>query len=116
MRFSHLSPDQAAEWAEKRSQELLPFLTACVVPILADQKPIPVQCGTGTLFRIADHHFLVTASHVADLKSIHQIQLCICDGAPNKLCNAIPLSGRLHFERGIDIAILELPEKIVERL
>jgi hypothetical protein len=86
----------------------------CVVPIFGDKNRAAIQCGTGTLFRVADVSFLVTASHVTDIKTKHGIQLYICDGRP--YAPGIPLEGTLHFESNLDVAVLELPEAIVQQL
>jgi hypothetical protein len=42
------------------------FLCSCTVPILYEQGQIATIRGTGTLFKIADRHFLVTARHIFD--------------------------------------------------
>lgn len=37
-----------------------------ICPISAIWQGRPVQCGTGTLFRIGDRHFLISAAHVVE--------------------------------------------------
>src|SRR5437867_3693146 len=56
---------EAQAFIRRMDEEMRPLLAASVLPIYAERDGVPVACGTGTLFRIADVSFLVTASHVA---------------------------------------------------
>ncbi len=109
-----LSNQEAREFIAKMDAAMMPLLNSCVVPIYGDHKGIPIQCGTGTLFRVANYSFLVSASHVTDLAARHKVQLYVSDapqGAP-----AIALEGQLHSERNLDVSVWELTPEIVAGL
>ncbi len=112
--MSNLDPEETRAFIERMGETLLPLFTKCVIPIFGEQNGAAIQCGTGTLFRVADVSFMVTASHVADIKTKHGIRLYISDGSPG--ANGIALEGKLHSERSFDVALLELPKKLVEQL
>lgn len=80
--MSNLDPEETRAFIERMGETLLPLFTKCVIPIFGEQNGAAIQCGTGTLFRVADVSFLVTASHVADIKTKHGIRLYISDGSP----------------------------------
>lgn len=108
-----LTPPETREFIARMDAALLPLLTKCVVPIYADQLSIPVQCGTGTLFRVADYSFLVSACHVTNIAR-QGIQLYIADAilkAPS-----IPLEGNLHSENNLDVSVWELAPQVVSKL
>ena len=98
----------------KMDDALLPLFQQCILPIYAEQDGSPVQCGTGTLFRVADTSFLVTASHVADIAAVHKYQLYITDATQGS--NGIALEGNLHSERNLDVAVWELTSRVVAEL
>lgn len=86
-----------------------PLVSACTTPIYAMQNKKPVPCGTGTLFRIADQSFLVTASHVRERAiDCNAMPLFICDheskGAPIGLGGTVASSSE---EYDIDVWALE---------
>jgi hypothetical protein len=112
--MSEISPDETRAFIAKMDAALLPMFTKCVLPLYGEQNGVAVQCGTGTLFRIAGISFLVTASHVADIMAKHHIQLFVSDGVQG--AREIALEGKLHSERVLDIAVWELPHDIVQQL
>src|SRR4051812_20326771 len=82
---------------------LRPILMQSVTPIGAYQGDHYVQCGTGTLFRVADTSFLVTAAHVHEAAEERGLALCLFDveyqGGPRYRIVDVPLSAVLHFAR-----------------
>jgi hypothetical protein len=108
------TPTEARAFIARMDKALLPLFNSSVVPIFGEQNGVAIQCGTGTLFRVADRSFMVTASHVADIRTIYDIQLYVCDARPG--AEGIPLAGALHSERNLDVAVLELSPEIVHRL
>lgn len=95
---------------------LAPKLRESVIPLCAEGETAPVQLGSGTLFRVADTSFLVTAAHVADVAAQQGHQLYVSDGLPgSKGCG---LHGPLHLARqkSFDLALWELPPDVVAAL
>lgn len=77
--------------------------------------------GTGTLFRVADESFLVTAGHVAKDAEKGDIPLCV----PTSGNSFVQLHGSWirsadnqygSYEDPFDIAVLKLTSKVVEKL
>jgi len=86
-----------------------------IVPLFAGVQGKAVQCGTGTLLRIADRQFLVTAAHVCTLVKEHAHGMCIFDDRSGS--EAVPLSGSVLMAGGApDFAIIELRESLVQAL
>ncbi len=109
-----LSRDDARRLIPKMDTVLIPFFTKCVRPICAEKDGAPVQCGTGTLFKVADTPFLVTASHVADVMAKLGHGLYLTDTPQGS--QSVPLEGKLNSERNLDIAIWELTPRVVKGL
>jgi hypothetical protein len=97
---------------------LMPLFSKCVVPIMADVDDQPVQCGTGTLFRVADYSFLVSACHVTNLArdnaKRNAIGLYITDSPPGS--PGIALEGNLHSEPNLDLSIWQLTPRVVAEI
>ena len=90
-------------FANHMSESLLPTFATSVIPIWSSQFDLPVQVGTGTLLRVDDKRFLITAEHVTALASKHGFQLYISDGVPG--APNIPLEGRLDRTVQYDVAV-----------
>ena len=103
----------ARAFIRRMDTALMPLFSRCVLPLYGDHRGVPVQCGTGTLFRVADISFLVTASHVTDLAK-QGVQLYISDSLPGS--PGLALEGRLHSERNVDVAVWQLPDHVVCQL
>ncbi len=99
------------------------YYADCAVPILLKTDGSMVSHGTGTLFRMADHKFLVTAAHVvvADRHGDPDKSLFLV--APSGSA-PIPLCGKMtatHFAGGWefdphDIALVELADPTASAL
>jgi hypothetical protein len=99
------------------TDQLLPKLRSAVVPIyfICESKPVvPVQIGTGTLFRVADRSFLVTASHVFRVSEAHSGGLYTHDMAQG--AEFVPLNGQYHIDDDNDVTVLSLTERQTESL
>lgn len=86
-----------------------------VVPVFGFQNGKAVQDRTGILFQVADHHFLITASH--DLNWISEnVPIFIAPHGPG--IDPIQLTGRMTGteDASIDIAIMRLASENVEYL
>ena len=101
--------DTRREFLERVHREMVPILEQSVVPILRYQGDDAHAHGTGTLFRIANKSFLITASHVVEDEENH---FAIRDSHSG----LINLHGELHGNRIRDFAIWDLPSDVVDRL
>ena len=108
-----LTPPETREFIARMDAALMPLFTKCVVPIYGELKGIPIQCGTGTLFRVADYYFLVSACHVTNLAR-RGVQLYISDSIPE--APGIPLEGNLHSENNLDVSVWQLAPQVVSEL
>jgi len=108
------TPDEIHAFLERMQAALHPLFLSCVVPISCSRDGVFGVCGTGTLFRVANKSFLVTASHVYDEAEKRGFQLAICDLVPTT--PAIPLHGRIQGHDHYDVAIWELPQDVVDGL
>jgi len=106
----------AREWAQKVLAQLAPRLETCTLPIFALQDDAPIQCGTGTLFAVADHSFLTTARHIADLPVEHKLDLYICDRSSGSRPWHLHGNAHLAIEDKYDVALWRLPKAISEDL
>lgn len=109
-----LNPEETRAFIARMDKDLMPVFKKCVLPIYAHYKDGLVQCGTGTLFRVADRSFLVSASHVTDLGAKRGIQLYITNSVPGS--SEVALEGALHSERNLDVSVWELPSTVVNAL
>jgi hypothetical protein len=102
------------QFIARMDAEVVQLFPRCVIPVCAATDDGSVQCGTGTLFRIAEASFLITATHVAELAMDPRRRLYITDAAPN----APPclLYGDIHTEQNYDVSVWPLPEEVVARL
>lgn len=98
---------------------LLPMVWGRAIPIVAQQDGILRQHGTGTLFRIAQRSFLVTAAHVfTDALRVSAILRVRTSGEAPRL---VPIGGTLirsrsQGEDSIDLGIMELAQSVVTEL
>lgn len=61
------------------AESMRSIFAASVIPIWSAQNNRPVQVGTGTLVRVGEHRFLITAEHVTAIASKHGFPLYISD-------------------------------------
>jgi hypothetical protein len=108
-----LSTAEAREFIARMDAALMPLFTKCVVPIYGDHNGVPIQCGTGTLFRVAGYSFLVSACHVTNLAR-RDVQLYISDAVPG--ARGIALEGNLHSENNLDVSVWHLAPQVVAEL
>lgn len=109
-----LTPEEVNAFLARMTAALQPIFAKCVVPICGERDGIAKLCGTGTLFRVADVSFLVTASHVTEQARELGYQLAICDAVPG--APGIPLYGRRHGHANFDVVVWELPSEVVDEL
>jgi len=95
-------------------EKMLPILERVVVPILRYRDDSLQMHGTGTLFRIADKSFLVTASHVLKHAIDNGYSLAISDFGDG--VRAVGLEGKNYSDNDEDIAVLELSQDVVSQI
>ena len=92
------------------------------VPILKCNGPVPIQHGTGTLIRIAESHFLVSAAHVLTRSGFTNQQLSIT-GSDGRLvslqsadcCHSVGQPS-CWGDDCFDVALWRLNDQIVQQL
>jgi hypothetical protein len=96
-----------------------PEIKRATVPIFAIQDGIPIENGTGVLLQIADTAFLVSAAHVMDYATKHDLPHLISNGLPGSelipLHNVTVTSTSLEGDL-FDLAVVRLPEELAVRL
>jgi len=107
------------------------YLIPRVLPIMlhSSRDNTMVQYGTGTLLRIGEAHFLITAAHLFDLNA-SEVGLYISDYTPPKSNYVVPLGrirvvrGKLPFDGGVfgddppilDVAVIPLGDDIIAQI
>jgi hypothetical protein len=115
-----MSTSAALAWIHAVNASIPDSVAQTSVAIIAANRPVVAQIGTGTLFRIGKHHFLVTAAHVVSLASKRRSTLGITGAADMQgialggqwVCSGDPDSGHSPF----DVAIYKFQEKEITRL
>lgn len=85
-----------------------------LILVIADNKKQELhQFGTGTLLKVADDSFIVTAAHVVIDANEYNMGLCVATGN-----SFTPLDGKWCYpsKRIIDIAILRLSQDLASKL
>ena len=99
---------------ETVNAQIQPRIYDSAVPIAVAQNAALRQHGTGTLFRVADHFFLVTAGHVFGEASKYKLSLGIGGSRDGHF---IPLEGQsLVASEPHDIGLHRLHSDAVDRL
>jgi len=97
--------------------EMKPALQRSVVAITGIRVGDPIMrvYGTGTLFRVAECSFLVTAAHVMQQYARNECELYISDlGGNDGGDRAVPLWGHAiqYSDARLDVGLLELPPDV----
>jgi hypothetical protein len=109
-----MSTDLAKAWINRTFETMQPSYRQSVVPIFAGSEVRASVAGTGTLFRIDDARFLVTAAHVVDARSDHT-DLFLTSGVKGE--KGIPLpDGGFKVPDPHDIAVVKLSDETVKSL
>ena len=103
--------------SKRFTDSLVSVIKKCTIPILVNQGESYRQNGTGTLLRVAERSFLVTAGHVYKDAQSHGLTLYI--GASESRVQ--PLLGKFYHTPGgdddpYDLGVRELPDNIAENL
>lgn len=111
------NPEPLRSFLDRVAAQLKFVLRQSVTPIGRYTGAGLVPHGTGTLFRVADASFLVTAGHVFNANA----DLCVfdlCEPEPGaQRLHEVPLGGHLHrVGDPPDVAVIELGDSVVERL
>ena len=125
----HPEDPPALKFANQMGEQLFPIFSDSTVPILGvndaaiddrgevilvTDNRIVSQRGTGTLFRVEDAHFLVTAAHV--FQTIESFQESPSVRFDNPAA-PMPLEGHLHMtDELLDLAVLGLDAAVVAGL
>jgi hypothetical protein len=95
------------------------------------EKNTPVPTGTGVLLQIAEQHFLVSAAHVLDFMSIHEIPYLLSPSeydqpfipiSPWRCWSSLIPAGRdpkdleMRNDDPFDVGYVELPADVVNRM
>lgn len=111
------APGFAAQFLAAVGSEILPQIDRATVPLVGIQDDEIRHDRTGVLYRIADHHFILTASHYLSGIIKHNIPLYISLNAENVM--PVPLAeARFHGteQEGRDVAAILLPNDVAEEL
>lgn len=108
-----LTPVDARKFIARMDADMMPVFNKCVVAIYGEHNDMAIQCGTGTLFRVADYSFLISACHVTDLAR-RGVQLYVSDAIQG--AKGIPLEGILHSESNLDVSVWHLAPQVVAGL
>src|SRR5262245_49090124 len=95
----------------------LPRIEKATVPILGVQENHIRHDRTGVLYRIGDHHFILTAAH--DLRQIVQANIPLYVSMNAKDCEPIPLPGaKIHSTEvdGRDVSAIWLPPDLAQEI
>lgn len=122
--MSKVTRGQIAEMVERPDfgveilEQLNPRIGDATVAIVAEQNGI-VQHGTGTLLRIADRYFLVSAAHV--LRQAHDGQAILFLGSQDdkgllQLYKNFQCVRADRFDDSLDVAVSELDQEMVDHL
>lgn len=114
--MNKISDSEAEAFLKKVHEKMLPRFLSSVLPLYADQNGCSVQCGTGTLFRIANTSFVITAAHVAEIEAKDKCPLYIAGSDNNAIPVRLQTKHSLVRPQGLDVAILKLDDKTVEGL
>ena len=112
-----LSDDQrerVLDFLQQTDAALAPVLKKSIIPIWAVQNELPIQCGTGTLLRVADKRFLLTAAHVTDYNTEHGLGFYISDDADGTAL--VQLTGNIKRVQEVDVSVVALSQNVVEKL
>jgi len=105
------------EYYTKLSYEVTPQIPMCVCPIHELNNKVPIHYGSGVLLKIADSHFLATASH-----NLEELKYLYFPIPPDM---HYPLGGKsyrifgpssIYQDDKIDIAVIKLNDQTVEHL
>src|SRR6185369_1076492 len=90
--MKQLSQNEIDAFPYKMWLAIKPMIVGCTTPIYAIARGgVPSQLGTGSLFRVADKNFMVTAAHVREKAEKHKLNLFLSgDALRGKL---VPLRG-----------------------
>ena len=108
------STEEEKRFTHKMSKALQPVFLKSIVPLFMEKDSLPVQCGTGTLFKVADQPFIVTAAHVTDFCTKDGYKLFVTDEVEGSRC--IPIEGEFISDRKYDIAIVAITRGVAENL
>lgn len=85
--------DEFKEFLARIVRESAPRIVKCTIPLYAWIKNLVELKGTGTLFRIGDRHFVLSAAHVLDYPGIFSVPYCtsVCDEGSPLLLNMVKI-------------------------
>jgi len=109
-------PSEAEAFLKKVHEEMLPKFLSSVLPLYAEKDNRRGLEGTGTLFRIADTSFVITAAHVVEIETKGRCPLYIAGSGNNAIPVRLQTRRSLIRPQSLDVAILELDDKTVEGL
>lgn len=97
--------------------KLRPVVEPCTVPITRREQDTERPHGSGTLFKIDEHHFLVTAAHVAECSRHHGFPTSITDYR-DKSDLVFLDECHIHYTKheNIDVAVYHLTDELVRRI
>ncbi len=111
-----LKPEEVLAFHQRMWSDLQPKFRRCVLPIQASDGSRSGVIGTGTLFRVAEKSFLVSAHHVFTQATTNDYGLSLHDLCPDSDAPPLPLVGRVVFSAAYDVAVMELSPEIVAGL
>jgi len=105
-------------FCEGLRSEILPEIERATIPIYGIQDEKIKRDRTGVLYKIADHHFILTASHGLRQIVEAKIPLYVLPNEADPEGPVVPLSAKYHTTEvdGRDIAVVHLPGPIAEQI
>lgn len=106
-------------------KECIPGIENATVTLVAIQDEKIVHDRTGVLYRVGDHHFILTASHLGqdgenDLRAVIKYEIPYYVSVNKRGVLPIPLAGPtwVHGTEvdGRDIAVIQLPEDVATQI
>ena len=111
-----LSREEVRHFVNRTTKALRPIFSRSVIPIVCRVDGKPVQYGTGTLIRIADESFLITAHHVLETIVDQGLVPQVFDGAQGTAKLIFLDSPARSFVDPFDVSIVRLSQRVVDAL
>lgn len=111
------NPDLATEFFARLRKECVPRIERATVPFYAVQDDKLHRDRTGVLYKVAGHHFILTASHY--LRPIVENNIPLYIDRTDNSTLPIPLANAVFHsteEEGRDVGVIKLPDDVAEQL
>ena len=110
-------PDAAVQFFARLKEESIPRIERSTVPLYGIRDAQIRRDRTGVLYKVAGHHFILTASHY--LRTLVEDNIPLCVDRTDGLSLPVPLAGAMFHgteEEGRDVAAIKLPADVAKQL